>query len=461
MSANPQAGLIDRTLFNLRTAWSQFRVFGTDEPKLRPELPEPDVELLRRLMRDCLEGKGGDVSARARAATLGEAYLDLNDSGRTRFLRLLAEDFGVNSQRVVELAQQLVDLPDDESPTPIESSLRDALRADRVELLTQFNSLPSGVKFLVDMRADLRRLSGRDPVLRELDDNLKRLLRSWFDVGFLDLVRLSWSTPASVLEKLIDYEAVHAIRSWSDLKNRLESDRRCFAFFHPRMPDEPIIFVEVALVKSISGNIQELLDESAPLMNPQEADTAIFYSISNAQVGLGGVGFGHFLIKRVVDDLKQVFPNIKTYSTLSPIPGLSAWMETLDEDEKTTPRELEALREVEGFTSFNDSLKDRYWYQNAALAEAMKAPLMRLAARYLVNEKRRSRALDPVANFHLNNGARLERINWMGDISAKGISESAGMMVNYLYKLSDIESNHEAYRETAKTATTAAVRSLL
>jgi len=347
MSANPQAGLIDRTLVNLRTAWSQFRVFGTDGPKLRPELPEPDVELLRRLMRECLEGKGGDVSARARAATLGEAYLDLNDSGRTRFLRLLAEDFGVNSKRVIELAQKLVDLPDGENTIPIESSLRDALRADRVELLTQFNSLPSGVKFLVDMRADLRRLSGRDPVLRELDDNLKRLLRSWFDIGFLDLVRLSWSTPASVLEKLIDYEAVHAIRSWSDLKNRLESDRRCFAFFHPRMPDEPIIFVEVALVKSISGNIQELLDESAPLMNPQEADTAIFYSISNAQVGLGGVGFGHFLIKRVVDDLKQVFPNIKTYSTLSPIPGLSDWIETLV-SERGTGRGHESAADATG-----------------------------------------------------------------------------------------------------------------
>jgi len=311
------------------------------------------------------------------------------------------------------------------------------------------------------MRADLRRLGGRDPVLREPDDNLKRLLRSWFDVGFLDLVRLSWATPASVLEKLIDYEAVHAIRSWSDLKNRLESDRRCFAFFHPRMPDEPIIFVEVALVKNISENVQELLDESAPLMNPQEADTAIFYSISNAQVGLGGVGFGHFLIKRVVDDLKQVFPNIKTYSTLSPIPGLSDWIESLEESEKTTPRELEALREVAGFTTFSEALKDRYWYQNGDLAEAMKAPLMRLAANYLVNEKRRNRALDPVANFHLNNGARLERINWMGDISAKGISESAGMMVNYLYKLSDIESNHEAYRETAKTTTSSAVRALL
>ncbi len=461
MSTNPQVGLIDRTLFNLRTAWSQFRVFGTDEPKLRPELPDTDVELLRRLMRDCLEGKGGDVSARARAATLGEAYLDLNDSGRARFLRLLAEDFGVDSGRVRALAEELIAQSPDDNPKKLEAGLRDALRADRVELLTQFNSLPSGVKFLVDMRADLRRLSGRDPVLRELDDNLKRLLRSWFDIGFLDLVRLSWSTPASVLEKLIDYEAVHAIRSWSDLKNRLESDRRCFAFFHPRMPDEPIIFVEVALVKDISSNIQELLDESAPLMDPHSADTAIFYSISNAQVGLGGVGFGHFLIKRVVDDLKDVFPNIKTFCTLSPIPGLNDWIEKLDESELTTARELEALKKMEGFNGMRDALNDRYWYQNGDLAEALKAPLMRLAARYLVNEKHRGRALDPVANFHLNNGARLERINWMGDISAKGIAESSGMMVNYLYKLSDIETNHEAYRETSKTTASSNVRGLL
>jgi len=462
MSTNLSPNILDRTLFNLRSAWQQINILKSDEHRLQPDLPETDIEPLRQQMRDCLEGKGGNVSARARAAKLGEAYLGLNDIGRLRFLSLLAEDFGVDNEHIHQLAGLILSPPEGENLSKLHQQMRSALRPAGLELLTQFNSLPSGVKFLVDMRADLRRLADKnDPALKELDKSLKDLLRSWFDVGFLDLVRLSWSTPAAILEKLIDYEAVHAIRSWSDLKNRLQSDRRCFAFFHPRMPDEPVIFVQVALVKELSGNIQTLLDESAPLMNPYDANTAIFYSITNAQTGLAGVGFGDFLIKRVVADLKAELPNIKTFSTLSPIPGLQRWLQSIDETTLLTPKERQGLRKLEGFTTLAETLASNDWQHNETLTEALKKPLMRLTAHYLVNVKHRQRALDPVANFHLNNGARLERINWLADTSEKGIQESSGMMVNYLYKLDEIEANHETYRATAVTTTSSTVQALL
>lgn len=461
MSANLTTKIFDKTLFNLRSVWEQINILNSDQPKLNPDLPDTDIVLLKQQMRDCLEGKGGNVSARARAAKLGEAYLCLNDSGRLRFLSLLAQDFGVNNELVKELAKELLS-QEPASLGKLHQQMRNALRPAGLALLMQFNSLPSGVNFLVDMRADLNRLGGRDnPHLKELDKSLKDLLKSWFDVGFLDLVRISWSTPASILEKLIHYEAVHKIRSWSDLKNRLQTDRRCFAFFHPRMPDEPIIFVQVALVKELSDNIQKLLDESAPLEDPFEANTAIFYSITNAQVGLAGVGFGDFLIKRVVADLKQELPNIRTFSTLSPIPGFRRWLDNTQEDKLLLSSEKQSLKEVSGFTSIHDTLSTPNWHLNEELVTALQKPLMRMASEYLINIKNRNRALDPVANFHLNNGARLERINWLADTSEKGMKESAGMMVNYLYNLKDIESNHETYRESAKTITSNAVQSLL
>lgn len=461
MNTNITSKLFDKTLFNLRSVWQQVNILNSDHPALKPDLPDADVVILKQQMRDCLEGKGGNVSARARAAKLGEAYLCLNDKGRLRFLKVLAQDFGVDNERVKQIAETIT-ASDDVGLAKLHQQLRNALRPTGLELLMQFNSLPSGVKFLVDMRADLNRLGGRDDRnLGELDKSLKDLLKSWFDVGFLDLVRLSWSTPAAILEKLIHYEAVHEIRSWSDLKNRLQTDRRCFAFFHPRMPDEPLIFVQVALVKALSGNIQELLDESAPLEDPFEANTAIFYSISNAQTGLAGVGFGDFLIKRVVADLKEDLPNIKTFSTLSPIPGLRRWIDSNNEEDLLLPSERQTLRKMETFTTLQETLDTTDWHLNENLIIALQKPLMRLATEYLVNTKSRNRALDPVANFHLNNGARLERINWLADTSTKGIKESAGMMVNYLYKLDNIESNHETYRDSAKTITSTDVQALL
>ncbi len=286
---------------------------------------------------------------------------------------------------------------------------------------------------------------------------------SWFDVGFLDLKRITWDAPAALLEKLISYEAVHEIRSWSDLKNRLASDRRCFAFFHPRMPNEPLIFVEVALVSGMADNIQTLLDVDAPGHDPEAADTAIFYSISNAQSGLAGISFGGFLIKRVVDDLAKEFKRLKVFATLSPAPGFRAWLErALEAEGLLSAAEAKVLAEHAGTADGAEVLRallDGPWDDDAK--RLLERPLMRLFARYLLREKHAGRPLDPTARFHLSNGASIGRVNWLADTSPKGRRQSAGMMVNYVYKLDEIEDNHEAFTGAGKIAAAAPVRALL
>jgi malonyl-CoA decarboxylase len=280
------------------------------------------------------------------------------------------------------------------------------------------------------------------------------------------LKRISWDSPAALLEKLIAYEAVHEIQSWNDLKNRLEADRRCFAFFHPRMPDEPLIFVEVALVAGMAGNIHALLDESAPLGDPNAADTAIFYSISNCQRGLNGISFGDFLIKRVVDALAAELPRLKVFATLSPVPGFRAWLSKEGPRLELQPAEAKALSTVvvngAAAPDLVELLDRPGWQTDPALTAALREPLVRLCAQYLLQEKGRSgRAADPVAHFHLTNGARVQRLNWLGDLSEKGLQQSAGIMVNYLYRLDHIETNHEAYRGEGKVAASSTVRHLL
>src|SRR3954453_3918672 len=321
-------GVLDRTMANLRSAWREIALSarGALSSAPRPDLPEDDISGLRQRMLDCLDGRGGEVTARAGAAELGRSYLALTETGRERFLRLLAEEFDTDHDAIAERRAAVLRAADPAQRAAAERALRAALTAPRVTLLRQFNVLPEGVKVLVDRRAELIGIAGQDPALRRLADDLRDLLADWFDIGFLELRRITWESPASLLEKLIAYEAVHEIRGWTDLKNRLEADRRCFAFFHPRMPDEPLIFVEVALVSGIAGNIHALLDEEAPIGNPQTADAAIFYSISNCQNGLVGISFGNFLIKRVVDALTAELPRLKTFATLSPIPGFRAWL---------------------------------------------------------------------------------------------------------------------------------------
>ncbi len=459
------AGFIDRTLSNLRQVW-RGRPPGLT---VAPDLPEGDVARLKGQIDACLTAKGGEVSARVRAADLGQSYLGLTEVGRARFLQVLAEDYDVETNALDAALVRVSEAEDEERRRDALRQLRRDLLPQRTKLLTQFNALPQGVKFLVDMRADLLALdTGEDAALRRLDVDLRELLTSWFDIGFLDLARITWESPAALLEKLIAYEAVHRIRSWEDLKNRLDSDRRCYAFFHPRMPDEPLIFIEVALVEGMSGNVQELLDHEAPEKAPEAADTAIFYSISNAQAGLVGVSFGDFLIKRVADDLQRSLPTLKNFATLSPAPGFMRWLiSTMERDGEDvfSSGEAEVLREQAGLEEASAALRSLLaradWAEDAELAAALRPILQRLAATYLLGADEAGRARDPVGHFHLSNGARLERINWLADTSANGMKQSAGIMVNYLYRLADIEKNHEAYRGGGRIAAAPQVKRLV
>ncbi len=386
--------VIDRTVGNLRTVWRDLAASarGKWASVPRADLADDDVDRLRSQLRDCLEAKGGEVSARARAAALGRTYLALNAAGRERFLRLLATEFDIDRASVHATWDRLRRAHNDDEQRQAERALRQALEAPRIKLLTQFNALPEGVKFLVDRRAELMSLARNDAALASLELDLKGLLAGWFDIGFLEVKRITWESPAALLERLMVYEAVHEIRSWTDLKNRLEVDRRCFAYFHPRMPDEPLIFVEVALTQGMADNVQILLDETAPIEDPGAADTAIFYSISNCQKGLAGISFGDFLIKRVVDQLAAELPHLRTYATLSPLPGFRVWLDrrlTEKGDELLLPAErkaIDALPLQPGERGLQRLLARTDWHDDEAVAQALKTPLQRLAARYLVAE---------------------------------------------------------------------------
>jgi malonyl-CoA decarboxylase len=288
--------------------------------------------------------------------------------------------------------------------------------------------------------------------LAALDRDVVHLLSSWFNRGFLVLRSIDWSTPANILEKIIRHEAVHEIRDWDDLRRRIDPvDRRCYAFFHPALVDEPLIFVEVALTESIPGAITPLLAEDPPLVPIERARTAVFYSISNTQRGLGGISFGNFLIKQVVEELRRELPRLENFVTLSPAPGFTKWLRQ-DSDVPLTDEDRSLL----------DRLDQPDWFENAEVAAQLRAVLEPLAAYYFLKARTaKGRLIDPVARFHLGNGARLERIDWLGDLSPKGLRESAGIMVNYLYRLEDIEENHEAFANQGEVAASSAVRKLL
>jgi malonyl-CoA decarboxylase len=447
--------LWDRTLRRIRQIWP---LGDLSAPKnaVGPDLPDSDLPRLRARITACLDGRGGEVSARSRAAELGETYLTLNALGRKRFLQLLAKEYDVDDLAVEQAAGARLESSDPHLKRRKNRELRQLLEPRYSHLLRQFNGLQEGVKFLVDLRADLFPMISDDPALKSLDQDLLALLSSWFDVGFLDLQRITWETPAIILENLIKYEAVHAITSWRDLKNRLRQDRRCFAYFHPRMPWEPLIFVEVALVNGIADNIHDLLDQGKQPLAPTEADCAIFYSISNCQAGLAGVGFGNFLIKNVVKVLSEKLPNLKTFLTLSPIPGFLAHLRANPEELPLTEKELRSLKEVSSAEDPKDYFRTALGTLEQHLDDTRESPLkpilLRLCAAYLLNAKRGRQAHDRVSHFHLSNGAKIERINWGADRSAKGLEQSAGMMVNYHYQLPQIEKNHESYTGTGVIA---------
>ncbi len=463
--------LLDRTLGNIRRAWSglsdQTRIYLNSAP--RPDLPDEDLERVRRDMEACLAMKADEVAARARAADLGRVYLGLDAVGRSRFVSLMATDFSVDAEMVDKAMDAVREASGDRAARlKAEAALRRALEPRWRRLLTRFTALPEGVKFLVDMRAEMLGPAKSDPVIAELVGDLREMLAAWFDVGLLDLRQITWDSSAAVLEKLIAYEAVHEIRSWQDLKNRLDSDRRCFAYFHPNMPDEPLIFVEVALVEGMAASVDAILDEDAPKSDPASADTAIFYSISNAQKGLAGISFGNFLIKRVVEMLRHDFPNLKTFATLSPLPGLGRWMSKVIED-GTAPTLTAAERKLLQTVSAEDTdtgmiadlLGRSDWHDTESIAAALETPVLKYAAGYLTREKRKDGgARDPVAHFHLSNGARMERLNWMADRSQKGYEQSAGVMINYLYHLGEIEANSEGYTSEGRIAQSSRIKAL-
>ena len=401
---------------------------------------------LRRTLAELqaiIDPQVSEVEGGRRAKLMSQWYAGASPEQRRDCWLLMSEQF-VGDQEKARAAQaqyaQAVGTPDE---AVAEVRLRRATVSPRRRLLQRFSVLPEGIRFLVDMRAEMLASLKTDKRLQALDVEMEYMFSTWFDVGFLDLRRISWDSPASLLEKLIKYEAVHDIRGWADVKNRLDSDRRCYGFFHPRLPDEPLIFVEVALLDSIADSITPLLDEAAAPADLTKVTTAIFYSISNTQTGLRGVSFGDSLIKRVVETLKDEFPRLKTFVTLSPIPGLRSWLgrNAAAMLEKLPSRERATLARALG--SETVAAENVLAAAELSLAAGEKDPLrgflMRCAAQYLGRELHEGKPLDPVARFHLGNGARVERLNWAGDPSSKGLRQSYGLMVNYLYDIKRLD----------------------
>jgi malonyl-CoA decarboxylase len=379
--------------------------------------------VLRRTLAELeaiVDPRVSEVEGGRRARAFADWYREASVEEQRDAWLLMSEQFGPDPKKMKAAREHYEAAQGTPEEGAAEIRLRRALVSPRSRLLQRFAAFPAGMRFLVDLRADLLPGLKSDKRLLPLDAELETLFSTWFDVAFLELRRISWDSPASLIEKLIKYEAVHDIRSWADVKNRLDSDRRCYGFFHPRLDGEPLIFVEVALTDAMSDCITPLLDETAAASDLAKATTAIFYSISNTQTGLRGVSFGDSLIKRVVETLKDEFPKLKTFATLSPIPGFRAWLVKQVQAEKLTvwdkPLELGAK-------------------------SAERQELLSWAARYLGKEMQEGKPLDPVARFHLGNGARVERLNWAGDPSAKGLKQSFGLMVNYLYDPKRLDKN--------------------
>ena len=375
---------------------------------------------------NALLAESGEYASTALARDALAAYQKLDERCQEEFFGLLSRDYGPPVETVSRAAAAYQAEPTHDNLL----RLQQAVDSPRQELFRRLNMAPGGTAALVEMRRQLLKGLRAHAEWKPVDSDLMHLLRSWINRGFLRLERIDWHTSAMVLEKLIEYEAVHAIQGWRDLRRRLEYDRRCFAFFHPQLPDEPIIFIEVALTRGMAAQVQPLLDIRTQLADPANADCAMFYSITNCQEGLRGISFGNQLIKQVVEDLKGEFPHIKRFATLSPIPGFRRWLES-------TPLSGDDAELVA-------RLADPAWHLGE-IPEPLQLLLTRLCGYYLVRAKSGLEPLDPVARFHLANGAVLERLNWMGDTSESGMQRAAGMMVNYVYWLDELEKNHERY----------------
>jgi malonyl-CoA decarboxylase len=384
-----------------------------------------------------------EVEGGKRARGVAQWYSKATPEQRQDCWLLMSEQFAPDASKVKAAREQYeaaVGTPDE---GVAEIRLRKALVSPRTRLLQRFAVFPEGMRFLVDLRQELMPVLKSNKRVLALEAELENLFTTWFDVAFLELRRISWDSPASLVEKLIKYEAVHDIKSWGDVKNRLDSDRRCYGFFHPRLPDEPLIFVEVAFMDEIASSISPLLDESAEAVDLSRATTAIFYSISNTQPGLKGVSFGDSLIKRVVETLRADFPKLKTFATLSPIPGFRSWLgKNASRMLEATPEKMRAqLGRAVGFEPAGAEHVLSALEPMPTLPEksALRQWLLACAAHYLGQELSEERPLDPVARFHLGNGARVEHIHWAADLSSKGVKQSFGLMVNYLYDLRKLD----------------------
>src|SRR6187399_2186164 len=392
-------------------------------------------ESLVELCEDLLSGKG-EASGVALAREILTGYGTLTIGPRIAFFEALAQRFGIDRAQMDQAIDAWRAAPSDATATEVHA----ASEPRRQELFRRLNLAPGGTAALVRMREQLMdSLDHRDD-LRAVDQDFVHLFSSWFNRGFLVLRRIDWSTPAIVLEKIIRYEAVHQIRDWDDLRRRIDPpDRRCYAFFHPALNDEPLIFVEVAFTNGIPNAIGPILGNGGETLAPERANTAVFYSISNCQRGLAGVSFGSFLIKQVVEEVSREFSRLSTFVTLSPVPGFASWLARERKSEKPIllPEDLAELADLD---------KPNWWQDGAA--EHLKEPMLHAAATYFLTARNRNGgALDPVARFHLGNGARLQQLNPLGDLSEKGLAQSHGLMVNYQYDIDDIEKNHEAYAQ--------------
>lgn len=429
-----------------RQVWDSIADRGLELLRGRAARASGMESLCRKLLSE-----RGEASGIALARELAERYRKLSAPARESFfLALLRPAFLPDPEPVLAAADEYRNRPDAASL----ARLYAAAEPPRQELFRRINLAPAGTAALVRMREDLLRFLPARPELKPVDRDLHHLFVSWFNPGFLRLERIDWRTPAAILEKLIEHESVHEIRGWEDLRRRLERDRRCFALFHPALPDEPLIFLEVALTRSLPHAIAPLLFSDSEPIDPQQADTAVFYSISNCLDGLRGIPFGNFLIKHAVAELQAEDLPLRAFATLSPAPLFRTWLDGLQPARRKKlagDSDLEALAVLEA----------PQWHHHRKTCEKVRPLLLRLCAHYLLQEPKADGVLDPVASFHLANGASVERINWLGDISAKGLQQSFGLMVNYAYRPQEIERNHERYIKHGRIAAAAAVKSLL
>ena len=416
----------------------------------RPGTAAQHSESLVDLCEELLSGRG-EASGVALAREILARYGELTIGPRIAFFEALATRFGVDRARVDSAVEAWRVSPSDEAA----AELHVAAEPRRQELFRRLNLAPGGTTALVAMREQVIDAMARRDDLAAVDADFVHLFSSWFNRGFLVLRRIDWSTPAVVLEKIIRYEAVHEIRDWHDLRARIDPpDRRCYAFFHPALVDEPLIFVEVALTREIPDAIAPILAGKRELIDPDKATTAVFYSISNCQRGLAGVSFGHFLIKQVVAEISREFSRLSTFVTLSPAPNFAAWLKRERAGEQS-----QALAAVD--LAALSVLDDGGWANDPHAIGLLRDPVLKAAATYFLTARSRSGSpVDPVARFHLGNGARLERIDWPADLSERGLQQSYGVMVNYLYDLGDIEKNHEAYAESRAVIAANAVKKL-